>query len=84
MPKIKNTKVIKKPNGDTLFVPKFDTDTLESGTIYMFHNKVWNINLKIQAVGLDQAMQKFDLCCFGQRTEWEIYLKIEHQPAGEQ
>jgi hypothetical protein len=61
MPKIKNTKVIKKPNGDTLFVPEFDTDTLESGTIYMFHNKVWNINLKIQAVGLDQAMQKFDL-----------------------
>ena len=39
MPKIKNTKVIKKPNGDTLFVPEFDTDTLENGTIYMFHNK---------------------------------------------
>mgnify|MGYP003656349203 CR=1 FL=1 len=36
--KMKKTKITHKENGDVLFEPKIDTDTLETGSVYMFHN----------------------------------------------
>jgi len=41
--------------------PKINTDTLNNGNVYMFHNKAFNINLFVDANGADQAMEKFDL-----------------------
>jgi len=63
--------------------PKIDTDTLENGSVYMFHNTQVNINLFVNANGFDDACDKFDLCMFEYRTDWEIFLKCGTQPIGE-
>ena len=81
MTKIKHTKITKKSNGDVLYEPKIDTDTLEAGNVYMFHNTMFNINLFVNANGVEQAMEKFDMCCFGHRENWKIFLELSHQPA---
>ena len=81
MSKIKHTKITKKKNGDVLYEPKVDTDTLENGNVYLFHNTSFNINLYVNANGADQAMQKFDMCCFGHRNDWKIFLELTQQPA---
>ena len=41
----------------------------------------FNINLFIDANGADQAMEKFDLCCFNHRNNWKIFMEIGYQPA---
>ena len=61
--------------------PKINTDTLENGNVYMFYNKAFNINLFIDANGADQAMEKFDLCCFNHRNNWKIFMELGCQPA---
>ncbi len=61
--------------------PKINTDTLENGNVYMFHNQAFNINLFVNANGADQAMEKFDLCCFNHRENWKILLELGCQPA---
>ena len=80
MSKIKYTKITKKKNGDVLYEPKIDTDTLENGNVYLFHNTKFNIHLYVNANGADQARQKFDMCCFGHRDDWKIFLELTHQP----
>ena len=60
---------------------KINTDTLNSGNVYMFHNTVFNINLFINAHDADQAMEKFDLCCFNHRENWKILMELGCQPA---
>ncbi len=63
--------------------PKIDTDTLENGNVYMFHNTKVNVNLFVNANGFDQAMDKFDLCCFGIRSDWKIFMECGQQPLGD-
>jgi len=63
--------------------PKINTDTLDYGNVYMFHNQIFNINLFINANGFDQAMEKFDLCGFEDRSNWKIFLECANQPSGE-
>ena len=81
--KIKKTKITHKDNGDVLFEPKIDTDTLETGNVYMFHNTKVNVNLFVNANGFDDAMNKFDLCMFGYRSDWKIFMECGQQPIGE-
>ena len=47
----------------------------------MFHNKAFNINLFVNANGAEQAMEKFDLCCFNHRENWKILMELGCQPA---
>ena len=61
--------------------PKINTDTLENGNVYMFHNQAFNINLFINANSGDQAMEKFDLCCFNHRNNWKIFMELGCQPS---
>ena len=63
--------------------PKIDTDTLENGNVYMFHNTKVNVNLFVNANGYDDAMNKFDLCMFGYRSDWKIFMECGQQPIGE-
>ena len=63
--------------------PKINTDTLDNGNVYMFYNSLFNINLFVNANGMDQAMEKFDLCCFNHRENWRIFLECANQPSGE-
>ena len=81
--KIKKTKITHKDNGDVLFEPKIDTDTLETGSVYMFHNTKVNVHLFVNANGFDDAMNKFDLCMFGYRSDWKIFMECGQQPIGE-
>jgi hypothetical protein len=71
---------MKKNKKITTFKPEIDTDTLENGNVYMFHNTKFNINLFVNANGFDQAMDKFDLCCFGIRSDWKIFMECGKQP----
>jgi len=61
--------------------PKINTDTLENGSVYMFANIKYDLQLYVNANGADQAMEKFDLCCFNHRNNWKIFMEIGCQPA---
>ena len=61
---------------------KINTDTLDNGNVYMFHNKAFNINLFVNANGAEQAMEKFDLCNFKNRDQWKVFLQCGQQPVG--
>ena len=50
-------------------------------SVYMFHNTKANLHLFINADGYEDAMLKFDLCHFKDRTNWKIFLECGHQPA---
>tara|TARA_R110002050_G_scaffold110744_1_gene223243 strand:- start:392 stop:628 length:237 start_codon:yes stop_codon:yes gene_type:complete len=63
--------------------PKIDTDTLQTGNTYMFHNTKVNVNLFVTANGFDDAMNKFDLCMFGYRGDWKIFMECGQQPIGD-
>ena len=47
----------------------------------MFHNIKHDLHLFINADGYEDAMLKFDLCHFKDRTNWKIFLECGHQPA---
>ena len=57
-----------------------ETDELES-SVYLFQNTKHNINIFVDAAGYNDAMIKFDLCEFKNRTEWKIFVECGDQPA---
>ena len=61
--------------------PKINTDTLNNGNVYMFANIKYDLQLYVNANGADQAMEKFDLCCFNHREDWKIFMELGCQPA---
>jgi len=50
-------------------------------SVYMFHHTKHDLHLFINAHYLDEAMEKFDQCNFGNRKDWKIFLECGHQPA---
>ena len=50
-------------------------------SVYVFHNKKYNTNLFVNALGADEAYQVFDKCKFTNRSEWTIMLEIANQPS---
>ena len=61
--------------------PKINTDTLNNGNVYMFANIKYDLQLYVNANGADQAMEKFDLCCFNHREDWKIFMELGCQPS---
>ena len=61
--------------------PKINTDTLKNGNVYMFANIKYDLQLYVNANGADQAMEKFDLCCFNHRNNWKIFMELGCQPS---
>ena len=57
-----------------------ETDKLES-SVYLFQNTKHNINTFVDAESYNDAMIKFDLCEFKNRTEWKIFVECGDQPA---
>ena len=53
----------------------------KTNNVYMFHNIKHDLHLFINADGYEDAMLKFDLCHFKDRTDWKIFLECGHQPA---
>ena len=53
----------------------------KTNSVYMFHNIKHDLHLFINADGYEDAMLKFDLCHFKDRTNWKIFLECGHQPA---
>ena len=53
----------------------------KTNNVYMFHNIKHDLHLFINADGYEDAMLKFDLCHFKDRTNWKIFLECGHQPA---
>ena len=53
----------------------------KTNSVYMFHNIKHDLHLFINADGYEDAMLKFDLCHFKDRTDWKIFLECGHQPA---
>ena len=49
--------------------------------VYVFHNTLLNFNLFLNAEHADEAMDKFDACCFGNRKHWKIFIELSQQPA---
>ena len=54
----------------------------ESNRVYVFNNVMFNFNMYINANTADEAMEKFDQCCMGNRNQWKILVEIGHQPNG--
>ena len=49
-------------------------------SVYVFHNQLFNFDMFINATSADEAMEKFDQCCMGNRNQWKILVEIGHQP----
>ena len=60
--------------------PDCDDENSESN-VYLFHNTKYNLHVFINANNFDEAMNKFDLCSFGDRPSWKIFLECGQQPA---
>jgi len=62
---------------------KNDSDKkIMTGTdVYVFHNMVTDIQLFVNAVDTDQAMDKFDQCGFKPRSQWKIMVELSQQPS---
>lgn len=57
-----------------------DTDRLDKGVVYMFHNTVLNIQLFVNCQDGDEAAAVFDSCGFARRSDWKIFLELGQQP----
>jgi len=66
----KNKKIIN-------IAPKADHDS-----VYVFYNNMFDFNMFINARGADDAMEKFDQCEFGNRSNWKIMMELSQQPSG--
>ena len=66
---MKKQKVVK-------LAPKADHDN-----VYVFHNTMFDFNIYINARGADNAMEKFDQCCFERRGDWKIMVELTNQPS---
>ena len=51
-------------------------------SVYVFHNQIFNIDLFINALTAEDAMEQFDRCQFENRNQWKILVEIGHQPNG--
>jgi len=49
--------------------------------VYVFFNTVTKVMLFADAFTYDEAMYKFDVCNFGHRKDWKIFLELDRQPA---
>jgi len=49
--------------------------------VYVFFNIVTKVMLFADAFTYDEAMYKFDVCNFGHRKDWKIFLELDRQPA---
>lgn len=51
-------------------------------SVYIFHNQLFNFDMFINATNANEAMERFDQCCMGNRSQWKILVEIGHQPNG--
>ena len=42
---------------------------------------MFNFNMYINASTADEAMEKFDLCCFAHRDHWKVMVELSEQPS---
>ena len=61
------------------YEPKY-RDALEN-SVYVFHNQIFNIDLFINALNAEDAMEQFDRCQFENRNQWKILVELVQQPA---
>jgi len=54
----------------------------ESNRVYVFNNVMFNFNMYINASTADEAMEKFDQCCFAHRDHWKVMVELTQQPSG--
>ena len=57
-----------------------ETNQLDNN-VYLFHNTKHNMIFYTNAENYADAMMKFDLCGFENRTEWKIFVECGDQPA---
>ena len=50
-------------------------------SVYVFHNQRFNIDLFINALTAEDAMEQFDRCQFENRKQWKILVELGQQPA---
>ncbi len=62
-----------------LFKPKY-RNALDN-SVYVFHNSIFNIDLFINALTAEDAMEQFDRCQFENRNQWKILVELGQQPA---
>ena len=70
-----NKKVRKKAAQDAYYEE-------ESNRVYVFNNVMFNFNMYINANTADEAMEKFDQCCFAHRDHWKVMVELSEQPSG--
>ena len=54
---------------------------VEESNVYVFYNTITKVMLFVDAFTYDEAMNKFDLCAFGFRKDWKVFLELDRQPA---
>ena len=53
----------------------------ETSHVYVYYNTLTHVMLFVDAFTYDEAMYKFDVCNFGHRKDWKIFLELDRQPA---